>query len=71
MNFNKVKHWFYLQKEGIIVGGILGAFLYSRGWNLPVNLPDVLSSGIPKLAIFILIFGGIGAAIDAVYKPNK
>ena len=65
---NKIKKWLYLQKEGIAVGAVIAGILYWMNWTLPIKLPY---EGIPKLIIMIIILGGIGGVIDALYKPNR
>lgn len=64
----KIKQWIFLQKEGILVGSIIGAGFYYLNWNLPINLH---AEGIAKLIIMILIFGGIGMGLDALIEPSK
>lgn len=63
-----IKKWIYLQKEGIGAGTLIALLLYYFNWNLPINLHV---TGIAKLIVMIIIFGGIGALIDSIYKPNQ
>jgi hypothetical protein len=68
MNTNKIKKWFWLQKEGAGVGIGIALLLYYLKWDLPIKLPF---EGITKLIVMILIFGIIGMLIDAVWEPKK
>ena len=63
----KILHWLKLQREGIIIGGLLGAVFWYLGWSsfLPIQNKYLNS------ALTILILAIIGAIIDSIYEPNK
>jgi hypothetical protein len=63
-----IKKFLYVNKEGIIVGSGIGAIFYFLKWNIPFVSSSI--TGIPKLIILVLIFGGLGCIIDAIYDPE-
>ena len=83
---NKIKYFFKVNKEGMIIGGIVGAIAYFiwKGF-IPKQmsiLSDTLlqakgivdnfvSLDIKLLLFFILLGITIGAIFDVVYNPKK
>lgn len=70
MKLKNLTRWIDLQKEGIIIGAIVGAILY---YINPPFLSILNLSGLwwHNLAVLILISSTIGAIIDSKYKPRK
>ena len=68
MKFTK---WLDLQKEGIIIGAVIGAILHYLNFpmiNQILNLPELWWH---RLAILVLLSSTIGAIGDSIYKPKK
>ena len=66
----KFKQWLDYNKEGIVIGAIVGAllFYFNPSFLNYLKLPEL---GWPRLSILILISTSIGALVDSIYKPKK
>ena len=70
MNFQKIDRWLYLQKEGMILGAVIGGAIYYFNITIPYL---IFKSGISSMTKFTtLIFVGmtIGALVDSWIKPK-
>lgn len=65
-DWKKTSTWLKLQKEGIFIGALVGAFVYWKN----INIIPIDETGIIKLAILIFIFSTGGALIDSVIDPK-
>ena len=66
----KFKQWLEYNKEGIVIGAIVGIllFYFNPSFLSNLNLPEL---GWHRLSILVLISSSICALIDSVYKPRK
>jgi Na+/proline symporter len=66
-NNSKIKRWLWLQKEGIIIGTLVGLVFWYLDWNSFLPIQNKYLSAIATVAIMAIV----GAIIDAIYEPNK
>lgn len=64
---NKIKKFAWVNKEGAIIGGLLGVGLWYLGWSSFIPVKNTWLN----LIIMILILGIGGVLIDSFYEPNK
>ena len=65
----KFKEFMEYNKEGILIGAIVGAILYYVNPSFLIKyLPDLWWH---KLAILVLISSTIGAIIDYLHNPRR
>ena len=71
MDFKKIDRWLYLQKEGMIAGGLIGLAIYYFNISIPFLVYGSGVSITTKLASLIFIGISVGALADSMWRPNK
>lgn len=71
MDFKKIDTWLYRNKEGMIVGALVGGAIYYFNIAIPylVFKPEISTS--TKLATLVFVGMTIGAIIDSKWRPTK
>ena len=70
MKLNEINRWLEYNKEGMIVGAIVGVILYYLNLSFINNLLNLPVLWWHRLAILVVISSIIGALIDSIYKPR-
>lgn len=71
MNFKKIDDWLFKQKEGMILGGLVGTIIYYFNWSIPFIVYAPGTSNTTRLASLIFIGISVGALIDSIWRPSK
>lgn len=67
----KKKNWFWRNKEGAIIGGILGGII-THFWYIPTTpCASVPIACFWFLGVGVILGVVVGAFIDSKWKPNK
>ena len=71
MNFKKIDNFLKVNKEGMIVGALIGGVIYYFNIAIPYLIFKSGISNNTKLATLVFVGMTIGALIDNYWRPKQ